>query len=101
MGLAAHIDVTAHEHVLGVFGMERIDLRVLGLGEIEDVVTLHGLVEEGQAQGEDDQRDELDSSRAAEAKAPIPSSSANETMPPTIARPSIHAGVPLNPRANP
>jgi hypothetical protein len=40
--------------------MERFDLRVLGLGEIEDVVTLHGLVEEGQAQGEDDQRDNED-----------------------------------------
>src|SRR5271170_5376326 len=58
MGLAAHIDLTAHEHIFGVFGMERFDLRVLGLGEIEDVVALHGLVQEGQAQGEDDQRDD-------------------------------------------
>ena len=58
MGLAAHIDVAAHEYIFGVFGMERFDLRVLGLGEIEDVVALDGLVEKGQAQGEHDQRDD-------------------------------------------
>ena len=37
--------------------MQRLDLRVGGLGEIEDVVALEGLVEEGQAKSQDDQRD--------------------------------------------
>ena len=57
MRLAAHVDIAAHEHVLGVLGMQRLDLRVRGLGEIENVVALQGLVQEGQPQGEDDQRD--------------------------------------------
>ncbi len=56
--LSAHIDIAAHEDVGGVLGMERLDLRVGGLGEIEDVVALEGLVEKRQAQGKDDQRDE-------------------------------------------
>ena len=38
----------------GVLGMKRLDLRVRGLGEIKNVVTLEGLVEEGQAQSEHD-----------------------------------------------
>ena len=58
MGLTAHIDIAAHEDVGGVLGMERFGLRVGGLGEIEDVVALEGLVEKRQAQGQDDQRDE-------------------------------------------
>ena len=58
MGLAAHIDVASHEHVFGVFGMQRFDLGVLGFGEIEDVVALQSLVKKGQTQGEDDQRDQ-------------------------------------------
>ena len=58
MRLSAHIDIAAHEDVRGVLGMQRLDLRVGGLGEIEDVVALEGLVEKRQAQGKDDQRDE-------------------------------------------
>ena len=58
MRLAAHIDVAAHEDVGGVLGMQRLDLRVRGLGEIEHVVALERLIQEGQAQGQDDQRDE-------------------------------------------
>ena len=58
MGLSAHIDIAAHEDICGVLGMKRLNLRVRGLGEIEDVVTLEGLVEKRQAQSEDDQRDE-------------------------------------------
>ena len=57
MRLATHIDVAAHEVVGGVLGMKRLDLGVRGLGEIKDVVALQSLIEEGQAQGEDDQRD--------------------------------------------
>jgi hypothetical protein len=56
--LPAHIDVAAHEDVLGVLGVQRLDLCVRGLGEIKDVVALQGLVEEGQAQGENNQRDD-------------------------------------------
>ena len=58
MGLSAHIDIAAHEDIGGVLGMKRLNLRVSGLGEIEDVVALEGLVEKRQAQSEDDQRDE-------------------------------------------
>ena len=58
MRLTAHIDIAAHEDVLGVFGMKRLDLGVSRLGEIKDVVTLQSLVEEGQAQRDNDQRDE-------------------------------------------
>jgi len=58
MRLAPHVDVAAHEDVLGVLGMQRLDLRVGGLGEVENIVTLESLVEKGQAQCEDDQRDE-------------------------------------------
>jgi len=57
MGLSAHIDVAAHEDIGGVLGMQGVDLRVRGLGEIKNVVALEGLVEEGQAQSQDDQRD--------------------------------------------
>ena len=56
--MPAHIDIAAHEDVGGVLGMKRIDLRVRGFGEIKDVVALKRLSEEGQTQGEDDQRDE-------------------------------------------
>ncbi len=54
MRLPAHIDIAAHEDVGGVLGMKRLDLRVRGLGEIQNVVALEGLVEKGQAQSEHD-----------------------------------------------
>jgi hypothetical protein len=57
MRLPAHVDVAAHEHILGVLGMKRLDLRVGRFGEIEDVIALQGLIQEGQAQSQDDQRD--------------------------------------------
>lgn len=57
MGLATHIDVASHEDIGGVFGMQWLDLRVGGLGEVEDVVTLQCLVEERKAQCEDDKSD--------------------------------------------
>ena len=57
MGLATHIDVASHEDIGGVLGMQRLDLRVGGLGEIEDVVALQSLVEERNAQCEDDKSD--------------------------------------------
>ena len=60
MRLATHVDVAAHKDILGVHGMQRVNLRVGGFGEIQDVVALQGLVEEGQAQSEDGQRDEND-----------------------------------------
>jgi hypothetical protein len=41
-----------------VLGMQRLDLRVGGLGEVEDIIALQSLVEKGQAQREDDQSDE-------------------------------------------
>ena len=49
MGLTAHVDVAAHEDVLGVLRMKRLDLGVSRFGEIKDVVTLQSLVEERQA----------------------------------------------------
>ncbi len=54
MRLAAHIDVAAHEHIVGVLRMERLDLRMGGLGEIQDIVALDRLIEERQAQSEHD-----------------------------------------------
>ena len=60
MRLAAHVDVAAHEYIQGVHGMQRFNLRMGGLSEIQDVVALHGLVEKGQAQSQDSQRDEYD-----------------------------------------
>lgn len=44
MGLAPHIDVPAQVDVWGVLGVQRLNLCVGSFGEIEDVVTLDGLV---------------------------------------------------------
>jgi len=38
--------------------MERLDLGVRGFGEIEDVVALEGLIEERQAQSQDNEGDD-------------------------------------------
>ena len=38
--------------------MQRLDLRVLGFGQIVNVVALHGLVEERQPQSQNEQRDD-------------------------------------------
>src|SRR5579871_3425129 len=46
-------------------GMQRLDLGVLGLGQIVDVVALDGLVEEGQPNGEHDRHDEQELQSAA------------------------------------
>ena len=55
--MAAHVHGDAQKHVAGVVGMQRIDLRVLGAGEIVDVVALNRLVEKGQAKQQDDRDD--------------------------------------------
>ena len=71
MGLPAHIDIAAHEDISGVLGMKRLDLRVRGLREVKHVVTLEGLVEKGQAQGEDHQRDDPQCDQEATCPEPI------------------------------
>ena len=57
MRLAAHVHHAAQKRVLGVFGMQRLDLRVLGFGQIVNVVASDGLVEEWQAQRQHQQGD--------------------------------------------
>ena len=44
--MAAQIHLVAEEHILHVVGMQRVDQRVLRLGEINMVVALNGLIEE-------------------------------------------------------
>src|SRR5581483_5278042 len=58
--MSAHIHHVAQKHVAGVERMQRIDLGVLRAVEIVDVVALDGLVQERQAQ-QDDQRDNRES----------------------------------------
>ena len=48
MGVAAQIDLVAQEDVLHVVGMQRVDEGVLRLGEIDMVVALNRLIEEGE-----------------------------------------------------
>src|SRR3984885_7333878 len=48
MRIAAQIYRIARSNVADVIGMERIDLGVLGAGQVVGVVTLNGLVEKGQ-----------------------------------------------------
>ena len=47
MRLAAQVHFLALKHVAGVVGVQRIDERVGGLGEINVIVALNGLVEKG------------------------------------------------------
>jgi hypothetical protein len=79
MRLAAHIDIAAHEDVLGVLRMQRLDLRVGGFGQIKDIVPLQSLVEERQAQGEDDQRNE--NKLAAQVQLPMLSTTRKRALP--------------------
>ena len=44
MRMPAHVHHLSHEKVMHVIGMERLDLRVLGGGQIVDLVTLNGLI---------------------------------------------------------
>ncbi len=52
--MAFHIDQISLEHVANVDGMGRVDLGVLGAGEIVDVVTLDCLVQKWHPQQQDD-----------------------------------------------
>jgi hypothetical protein len=54
---APEVDAIAEKHVLDIVGMQRIDLGVLGGGEVIDVVTLNRLVEEGEADEKDGGQD--------------------------------------------
>lgn len=58
MRLAAHVDHAAQERSERVVGMQRLDLRVLGFGQIVDVVALNGLVQKRQPQSQNEQRDD-------------------------------------------
>ena len=57
MGKAAQIHAIADGNILDVVGIERLDLRVLGCGQVVDVVALDRLVQKRQAnqdgEGED------------------------------------------------
>jgi hypothetical protein len=44
--VAAQIDLIAHENVLYVAGMERVDERMLGFGQVDMVVALNSLIQE-------------------------------------------------------
>ena len=42
--MSAHVDRIAQKHVIGVQGMQRIDLGVLGAIEVVNIVALDGLI---------------------------------------------------------
>jgi len=56
--MAAHVHYFPHKGVSGVVGVERLDLRVLGSGEVVDVVALDGLIEKRQSDGKNESYDE-------------------------------------------
>src|SRR5690349_3514357 len=56
--MPAHIHDLAHERVAGMRWMQRLYLRVLSAIEIIDIVALNRLIQERQAQGQHQQRDD-------------------------------------------
>jgi hypothetical protein len=58
MRLAAHVHQAAKECIIHVLRMQRLNLRVLSLGEVVDVVALNCLVEKGKAQRQYEQDDD-------------------------------------------
>ena len=60
MRLASHIDVAAHEDIIGMLGMQRFDLGMRSLRKIQHIVTLEGLVQKRKAQREHDECDNDD-----------------------------------------
>ncbi len=58
MRKAAQIHAIADGNVLDVVGIERLDLRVLGCGQVVDVVALNGLIEKWQADEQDNGQDQ-------------------------------------------
>ena len=58
MWKAAQVHAIADGNVLDVVGIERLDLRVLGCGQVVDVVALDRLIEKRQADEQDNGEDE-------------------------------------------
>ena len=52
--MSLHIDQIAFEHIVNVDGMGRVDLGVLGAGEVINVVALDCLVQKWRPQQQDD-----------------------------------------------
>ena len=53
MRMAPHVHQVSQEYVANMVGMGRIDLGVLGAGEVVDIVALDGLVQERRPQQQD------------------------------------------------
>src|SRR5690242_10138845 len=65
MRMASHIDHIAQEYITRVIGMQRIDLRVLGSGQIVDVIALNGLIEKRKPDQQDNRDDDREPGRGA------------------------------------